>query len=76
MEVKYARQGDTAELMVFKHYGRQDGRLVERVVDNIENRHLAGLPEILPMGTSVFMPDIEPLRRAEDRLIVNPWDRA
>lgn len=75
MSIQYARQGDTVELMVFEHYGRQDGRLVERVIDDLQNRHLAELPEILPIGTLVFMPDIEPLRKAEDRLIVNPWDR-
>lgn len=75
MSFSYARQDDTVELMVFEHYGRQDGRLVERVIDHLENRHLADLPEFLPIGTAVFMPVIEPLRQPEDRLIVNPWDR-
>lgn len=70
-----AKQGETLELMVFDHYGRQDGKLVERVLDHKNNRRLAALGEILPLGTSVFMPDITPLRpAAETRLIVNPWD--
>ena len=70
-----AIQGDTVEQMVFDHYGRQDGRLVERVLDHKANRGLASAGTFLPLGQKVFMPDLTPLRSAaETRLIVNPWD--
>lgn len=70
-----AKQGETLELMVFDHYGRQDGRLVERVLDHKQNRTIADAGEVLSLGQKVFMPDIKPLRpAAETRLIINPWD--
>ena len=52
-----SRQGDTVDLIVWRHYGRQDGRLVEKVLD--ANPGLADLGLLLPLGTEVVLPAIE-----------------
>ena len=75
MTIRRASQDETVELICFAHYGRQDGRIVERVLADPQNRGLAGLGTFLPLGTVIHLPDLTPLRpAAETRLIVNPWD--
>lgn len=54
-----AQQGDMVDLMVWRHYGRQDGRRVEQVLDHPKNYSLPDRDEILPVGTRVYMPHIE-----------------
>lgn len=56
MAVLRAKQGETLEMMVFDHFGRQDARLIERVLDHPKNKGLAGTV-ILGLGTLVFVPD-------------------
>ncbi|MCD9124026.1 tail protein X [Cupriavidus sp. UGS-1] len=48
-----ARQGDTVDLLVFRHFGRTRG-LVETVLEM--NPGLADLGPILPIGTEVELP--------------------
>lgn len=57
-ETVLSQQGDALDFVVWQHYGRQDGRRVEQVLDAPENYGLADKPEILPIGTAVYMPDI------------------
>lgn len=56
--VVVSQQGDMLDYLVWKHYGRQDGRRVEQVLDHARNYHLPDRSEILPLGTKVYMPDI------------------
>ncbi|WP_432256086.1 tail protein X [Limimaricola sp. AA108-03] len=46
-------EGDTVDLLVWRHYGRLDGRLVERVLE--VNPGLAAQGPILPAGIEVVM---------------------
>lgn len=57
--VVISQQGDLLDYMVWKHYGRQDGRRVEQVLDHPRNYYLPDKDEILPIGTRVYMPHIE-----------------
>jgi P2-like prophage tail protein X len=47
-------EGLTLSLLVWRRFRRPMPGLVERVLD--ENRHLADLGPILPLGTEVLMP--------------------
>jgi phage tail protein X len=49
------RDGDTADLIAWKHYGRQDGQVVEMLID--ANPGLADRGPILPEGIKVTLPD-------------------
>lgn len=60
-------EGDTVDLIVWRHYGRQDDRLVEQVLD--ANPRLAGRGAVLPIGTRVWLPVLpEPSTREGVRL--------
>jgi phage tail protein X len=52
-----ASQGDTVEYIAWRHYGTQEARVVERVLE--ANKGLAdGGPE-LAAGTLVLLPDLD-----------------
>lgn len=55
MEVK-TLQGDTVDLLCWRHYGRTDGT-VEAVLE--ANAGLADMGLVLPMGTVVYLPAID-----------------
>lgn len=57
-ETVLSQQGDALDFVVWKHYGQQDGRRVEQVLEAPENYGLADKPEILTIATAVVMPDI------------------
>ncbi|CAN0621057.1 Phage tail protein [Burkholderia multivorans] len=48
-------QGDTVDLLCWRHYGRTDGT-VEAVLE--ANANLADRGLVLPLGTIVEMPDV------------------
>ncbi|WPZ28987.1 tail protein X [Sulfitobacter sp. OXR-159] len=58
-----SKEGDTVDLIVWKHYGRQSDGLVEAVL--AANRGLAALGPILPLGTKVVLPPAEEPRAQE-----------
>lgn len=49
-------QGDTVDLIGYRHYGRHNGT-TEAILD--ANRGLASLLAILPEGTIVTLPDLD-----------------
>jgi phage tail protein X len=51
-----SKEGDTVDYVAWKHYGRQDGRVVEQVLE--ANPGLADLGPVLPAGTLVNLPEI------------------
>jgi phage tail protein X len=56
-----SKAGDTADIIAWVIYGRQDGRLVETLLD--ANPGLADLGPVLPAGIRVAVPDApEPAR--------------
>lgn len=61
--------GDTADYIAWKHYGTQDGRVVEQMVD--ANPGLADIGPVLPAGIMVTLPDIQPEAAAQG---VRLWD--
>ncbi|MGQ5524839.1 tail protein X [Chitinimonas sp. PSY-7] len=50
-----AHQGDTVDLICYRHYGRTAG-VVETVLQ--ANRGLAALGPVLPHGTAVVLPEL------------------
>jgi phage tail protein X len=64
-----AHQGDTLDLLCFRHLGRTAGA-VESALE--ANPGLAALGPVLPMGTSVDLPDSAPAT-AQTKL-VQLWD--
>ncbi|MEI4262774.1 tail protein X [Roseovarius sp. D0-M9] len=58
-----SEDGDTVDRVVWKHYGRQDAGLVQRVLE--ANRGVAALGPILPLGTRVNLP-VEAQPKAEE----------
>lgn len=64
----YAEQGDTLDQICARHYGRTSG-VVEAVL--LANPGLAELGALLPHGTAVDLPDVQPSPVAET---VNLWD--
>lgn len=50
-------EGDTADFIAWKHYGTQDGQVVERLVD--ANPGLADYGPTLPAGVIVTLPELE-----------------
>ncbi|AKX51712.1 phage tail protein [Thiopseudomonas alkaliphila] len=69
METVRALQGDTIDLICWRHYGRTAG-VVEQVLDS--NRGLAELGPVLPIGTPVKMP-VEP-EPAQTAQVIQLWD--
>lgn len=63
-------QGDTLDDLVWQHYGRSAGA-VEAVLE--ANPGLADLGPILPTGTSVTLPDLEPAAPESGRRL-KLWD--
>lgn len=62
-------EGDTADYIAWKHYGTQDGRVVEQLVD--ANPGLADMGPVLPAGVLVSLPEIELQTEAQ---AVRLWD--
>lgn len=70
MALKYTtREGDTADLIAWKHYGRLEGRMVERLLE--ANPGLADHGPILPAGVSVQLPEVAPQDKVDG---VRLWD--
>lgn len=64
-----SRHDDTVDSIAWAVYGRQDGRLVERLLDG--NPRLADFGAVLPPGVVVVVPDApEPAQSEGLRL----WD--
>lgn len=63
-----AAQGDTLDLICWRHYGRTAG-VVEQVLE--ANQGLARLGPILPHGTLVLLPEIA---TQPQRQTVQLWD--
>lgn len=55
MALYRSSEGDTADLIAWKHYGRHDGQVVEAVLN--ANPGLALTP-ILPAGVLVTLPEL------------------
>lgn len=68
MSTVRAAQGDTLDLICWRHYGRTDG-VVEQVLE--ANPGLARLGPILPHGTLVQLPEIA---TQPQRQTVQLWD--
>ena len=63
----HSKEGDTADSIAWAVYGRQDGRLVETLLD--VNPGLAKHGPVLPAGLRVAIPDApEPARTEGVRL--------
>lgn len=58
-------QGDTVDLLCWRHYGRTDGT-VEAVLE--ANAGLADLGVVLPIGTPVELPLIDTVASTRPRL--------
>lgn len=56
MKIIIAKDGDSLDALVFKHYGRHD--LLPEVLN--ANRHLAREPILLTAGILIALPDIPP----------------
>lgn len=52
-----SRDGDTADLIAWKHYGTQEGRVVEMLLE--ANRGLADYGAVLPAGVKITLPDFQ-----------------
>lgn len=61
--------GDTADYIAWKHYGTQDGRAVEQLVN--ANPGLADIGPLLPAGLLITLPDIQ---LQTDAQAVKLWD--
>lgn len=57
-----AKQGETVDLMVWRHYGRIWPGLVEAVLR--DNPGIADIGPVLPTGTRLVMQDYQPPRRS------------
>lgn len=64
-----SEEGETVDRLVWRIFGRQDGRLVELTLDL--NTGLASAGPILPDGLRVLLPD-EPA--VPERAMVRLWD--
>lgn len=63
-------QGDTVDLICWKHYGQSSG-MVEQVLN--ANPHLAGLDPILPIGTEIDLPEISN-NQQDSKATIQLWD--
>ena len=62
-----SKAGDVLDAIVWRHYGRQDARIVETVLQ--ANPGLADLGPVLPAGQRVILPPIaDPAPREGVRL--------
>lgn len=52
-----SKDGDTVDLIVWKHYGRQNAGLVERVL--AANPGISDFGAILPLNTRIMLPVVE-----------------
>jgi phage tail protein X len=65
-----AQQGDTVDLICWRHYGTTAG-ITEQVL--AANPGLADLGAVLPLGTTVLLPELtEP--PAPTLTLINLWD--
>jgi len=69
MTTVLAQQHDTVDAICWRHYGRTAG-VTESVLQ--ANPGLADLGPVLPHGTSVTLPDVQP--SAPNRQMVNLWN--
>lgn len=65
----HALQNDTVDAICWREYGRSSG-VVEKVLE--ANSKLAELGPFLPMGTEVFLPDIETSQQIKQTIQL--WD--
>lgn len=63
------REGDTAELIAWKHYGTQRGMAVEQLLE--ANPGLADYGPVIPAGVNISLPE---LVQAEQSKGVRLWD--
>ncbi|KXZ67917.1 Phage Tail Protein X [Acinetobacter venetianus] len=64
-----AIQNDTVDSICWRYYGRSSG-VVEKVL--VANPHLSELSVILPMGTSLILPDIDTPQQTKQTIQL--WD--
>lgn len=69
MNTYIASEGDSVDLIAWKHYGTQGARVVERVLE--ANPGLADLGPLLPAGTAVTLPDLD---TAAEKTGTRLWD--
>ncbi len=50
------KDGDTVDYIAWRHYGRQDGQIVEMLLD--ANPGLADRGPVLSSGTSIALPEM------------------
>lgn len=62
-----ARQGDTVDLIAYRHYG--DAGMAVAIL--LANHGLAALGPVLPHGTLVVLPPVQPLT---PRTAITLWD--
>jgi phage tail protein X len=65
----YASEGETVDLICWKHYGTEHGT-TEAVL--VANPALCGLPPHLPLGTPVLLPDLAAPSVVVD--VIRVWD--
>lgn len=63
-----SQQGDTVDLICFRHFGYTSG-VTEQVLET--NPGLAALGPILPIGTIVTLPDVA---EKQNESVINLWD--
>lgn len=63
------KQGDTIDLIAWRYYGRQDGKVVEKLLD--ANPKVAESGAFLPENQTINLPDIEVAESAKG---VRLWD--
>jgi phage tail protein X len=65
-----AQQGDTVDLICWRHYGATAG-ITEQVL--AANPGLAALGTVLPIGTTVLLPELTEAP-ASTQTLINLWD--
>lgn len=68
MQTVRANQGDTVDLICWRHYGRTAG-VTEAVLE--ANPGIADNAPFLPMGLEIILPDAAPQQRQE---VIQLWD--
>lgn len=58
MAVQRSVQGDTIEMIIFDHYGRQSAKLLDAVLMAHGNERLPEHGLFLPVGTLVHLPTV------------------
>lgn len=67
MKKYQAISGDMLDLICWRAYGEESGS-IEQVLEDPRNYRLSDLPEKLPIGREVILPDIEPVRIVQIKL--------